>query len=179
MAERPATLADTMLRLSGTSSMAAFSHKPRSRNTDSAPERSGRQRHAQRQFGRRGSSAQTLGLTGEDQYRQCAARVLRKLGPVVEKHPYGFARLLGALDFYLATPKEIALIGDLNSEAGKALLQTVYATYLPNKIVVAGSGKETTAVFPCSKTVPNATASRPRTSAKTSPAKRPSPRQRS
>ena len=87
-------------------------------------------------------------LTGEDKYRQEAARVLRKLGPVVEKHPYGFARLLGALDFYLSTPKEIALIGDLNSETGKALLQTVYAAYLPNKIVVASSGKEDNSGIP-------------------------------
>ena len=87
-------------------------------------------------------------LTGEEKYRQEAARVLRKLGPVVEKHPYGFARLLGALDFYLSSPKEIALVGDLNSAVGQALLKTVYAAYLPNKIVVAGSGREEDADVP-------------------------------
>ena len=81
-------------------------------------------------------------LTGDDQCRQAAARVLRKLGPMVEKHPYGFARLLGALDFYLSAPKEIALVGDLSDASMQALLKTVYAIYLPNKIVVAGSGKE-------------------------------------
>jgi uncharacterized protein YyaL (SSP411 family) len=81
-------------------------------------------------------------LTGDDKYRQEAARVLRKLGPMVEKHPYGFARLLGALDFYLSAPKEIALIGDLNDTPMQALLRSVYTTYLPNKIVVADPGNK-------------------------------------
>ncbi|HZP84680.1 MAG TPA: thioredoxin domain-containing protein, partial [Chthonomonadaceae bacterium] len=81
-------------------------------------------------------------LTGEDSYRQKAARVLRKLGPVLEKHPYGFARMLGALDFYLSTPKEIALVGDPAEEATKALLRAVYASYLPNKVVALAARPE-------------------------------------
>ncbi len=74
-------------------------------------------------------------LVGEDRYRQAAARVLRKLGPLLEKHPYGFARMLGALDFYLSSPKEIAVIGTPDDAATRALLDTVYAVYLPNKVV--------------------------------------------
>jgi uncharacterized protein YyaL (SSP411 family) len=81
-------------------------------------------------------------LTGEDSYRQKAARTLRKLGPVLEKHPYGFARMLSALDFYLSTPKEIALVGDPAEEATKALLRTVYASYLPNKVVALAARPE-------------------------------------
>ncbi len=71
-------------------------------------------------------------------YRQRAAEILRKLAPVMEEHPYGFARILSALDFYLSTPKEIAIAGDLDDEATKALIREVYATYLPNKAVALG-----------------------------------------
>jgi uncharacterized protein YyaL (SSP411 family) len=78
-------------------------------------------------------------LTGDDSYRQTAARVLRKLGPVLEKHPYGFARMLGALDFYLSTPQEIALIGDPQAPATIALHRALYKPYLPNKVVIVSA----------------------------------------
>ena len=75
-------------------------------------------------------------LTGENGYRESAARVLRRLGTTLEKHPYSFARSLSALDFYLSTPKEIAIVGDRATPATQSLLQTVYSLYLPNKVVV-------------------------------------------
>ena len=55
----------------------------------------------------------------------------------MEKHPQGFARLLGALDFYLSTPKEIVIIGE--RDAARDLIAAVYAHYLPNKLVVVSS----------------------------------------
>ena len=75
-------------------------------------------------------------LFGDDGYRQQAAQVLRKIAPLLEKHPYGFARLLGALDFYLAAPKEIAIVGTLADPETQSLLRTVNSHYLPNRIVV-------------------------------------------
>jgi uncharacterized protein len=78
-------------------------------------------------------------LRGEERYRQAAARVLRKLGPVLEKHPYGFARMLGALDFYLSAPKEVAIIGEQEDDATRALLGAVYSLYLPNKVVAGAA----------------------------------------
>ncbi len=87
-------------------------------------------------------------LTGDDAYRQRAARVLRKLGPVVEKHPYGFARMLGALDFYLDTPREIAIIGPSSDENTQALLRAVYADYLPNRVVVRADAPQTASALP-------------------------------
>jgi uncharacterized protein YyaL (SSP411 family) len=76
-------------------------------------------------------------LTGEERYREAAAKVLRRLGSVIERHPYGFARVLSALDFYLSAPKEIAIIGSLAQSETKALLRTVYTGYLPNRVVVS------------------------------------------
>jgi uncharacterized protein YyaL (SSP411 family) len=75
-------------------------------------------------------------LTGEDSYRESAARVLRRLGSTLEKHPYSFARCLSALDFYLAETKEIAILGERDSELTRELLHAVYSIFLPNKIVV-------------------------------------------
>jgi uncharacterized protein YyaL (SSP411 family) len=82
-------------------------------------------------------------LTGESDYREHAARVLRRLGSTLEKHPYSFARCLSALDFYLSELKEIAIIGERTSEATQTLLHTVYSLYLPNKIVVQTDEPET------------------------------------
>ena len=78
-------------------------------------------------------------LTDNADYRQKAAEVLRKLAPVMEKHPYGFARILSALDFYLSTPKEIAIVGEFTDEATQALIRQVYAKYLPNKVLAVGN----------------------------------------
>ena len=74
-------------------------------------------------------------FTGNERYQQCAARVLRKLGPVLEKHPYGFARLLGALDLYLAGPQEIGLRGEPLHPVTQAMLRAVFTPFLPNKVI--------------------------------------------
>jgi uncharacterized protein YyaL (SSP411 family) len=46
---------------------------------------------------------------------------------------------LCALDFYLSSPREVAIIGDRSHADTRALLDVVYGRYLPNK-VVAGAG---------------------------------------
>lgn len=53
----------------------------------------------------------------------------------VTRAPSAFGRLLGALDFYLSTPKEIAPVGDPDRADMRALLAVVYGRYLPNKVV--------------------------------------------
>ncbi|MDQ5829348.1 MAG: thioredoxin domain-containing protein, partial [Actinomycetota bacterium] len=53
----------------------------------------------------------------------------------MEKLPGAFGRLLAALDFSLAEPRELAIIGDPGSPDTQALIVTVYGLYLPNKVV--------------------------------------------
>jgi uncharacterized protein len=77
--------------------------------------------------------------TGEDRYRRSAETVLALLGPIAAQHPSAFGRLLCALDFYLGSPKEVAIVGDLDGADTKALLRTVFDRFLPNKVVAAGS----------------------------------------
>ena len=74
-------------------------------------------------------------LTGKEDYARKAVTVFRLLRNQIALYPTAFGRLLGALDFYLSTPKEIALIGEIASEEMRALRREVWRNYLPNKIV--------------------------------------------
>jgi uncharacterized protein len=80
-------------------------------------------------------------LLDREDYRQRAETVLENLSGVVSQIPGGFGRLLSALDFYLSTPYEVAIVGDPDAPDTKTLLNAVYSAYLPNK-VVAGRAEE-------------------------------------
>ena len=74
-------------------------------------------------------------LLDRNDYRQRAEAVLENLSGGMEKLPGAFGRLLSALDFHLSRPREVAIIGDPGSPDTKALVDTVYTRYLPNKVV--------------------------------------------
>jgi uncharacterized protein YyaL (SSP411 family) len=75
-------------------------------------------------------------LTGSDDYRRRATTVLRLVAEPLKRFPSAFGRALGALDFYLSSPKEIAILGDSTSGDTRLLRLEVWKHYLPNKIVV-------------------------------------------
>ncbi len=64
-----------------------------------------------------GNSAAALGLlrlarlSGDRSYEQWAAGVLALHAPLALRHPLAFGHLLQALDLYLATPREVAIVG--------------------------------------------------------------------
>ena len=68
-------------------------------------------------------------------YRQRAEDILGELAGGMEKIPGAFGRLLCALDFSTAEPREVAIIGGPEAADTGALLDEVYSTYLPNKVV--------------------------------------------
>ncbi|MCA1613253.1 MAG: thioredoxin domain-containing protein [Acidobacteria bacterium] len=74
-------------------------------------------------------------LTGNEGYQRKAVTVLRLLRDSVARHPSAFGRLLAALDFYLSTPKEIAIIGDPGADDFAKLAAELWRHYVPNKIV--------------------------------------------
>ena len=80
-------------------------------------------------------------LLDREDYRARAEAVLEELSGGMEKLPGGFGRLLAALDFYLSRPREVVIVGDPASPDTQALVDAVYASYLPNK-VVAGRAPE-------------------------------------
>jgi uncharacterized protein YyaL (SSP411 family) len=73
-------------------------------------------------------------LLGNDRYRNLAVAVLSESAETVRRFPSGFGYALSAADFYLASPKEVAIVG-----AEKASLEMfvteVWKSYLPNKVI--------------------------------------------
>ncbi len=74
-------------------------------------------------------------FTGRREYENVAAASLRSVRERLERMPSGLANWLGALDFYLSTPKEIVVIGPRDEPATQALLQACYGRYLPNRVI--------------------------------------------
>ena len=82
-------------------------------------------------------------LTDNDDYRRRAVTILRLIADSLRRYPSGFGRALCALDFYLGTPKEIAIIGDHDSPQTRLLRNAVWQPYVPNKVVAqAAPGDE-------------------------------------
>ena len=78
-------------------------------------------------------------FTGDGEYSRRASSALRAMRQYLIRAPNGMGHWLCALDFYLSTPKEIAIVGDLNAPATKELLRTVHAGCLPNKVLAGVS----------------------------------------
>jgi hypothetical protein len=74
-------------------------------------------------------------LTENQNYQRKAITIFRLLREQTVRYPSAFGYLLGALDFYLATPKEIVIIGEVGADDSRALLREVWRRYLPNKVV--------------------------------------------
>ena len=79
-------------------------------------------------------------ITGNQDYSAKAAKPLRVLSDVMGQAPAGTGHWLAALDFYVSTPKEIAVVGPRTNPATKQLLDAVFSRYLPNKVVVGSPG---------------------------------------
>jgi uncharacterized protein len=73
-------------------------------------------------------------IYGDDELEQRAVGVLRLLGPSLGTSPSEFAWALCALDLYLATPKEVAVIGPADAEVARAALEP----FDPNAVVAFG-----------------------------------------
>jgi uncharacterized protein len=76
-------------------------------------------------------------LTQEQEYSHHSATILRALRPAMSRYPSAFGYMLSALDFYLSEPKEIAIVGKLDSHEVRSFTEEVYSRYLPNKVVAA------------------------------------------
>jgi uncharacterized protein len=84
-------------------------------------------------------------LVGEESYAEQAIRILRAYRDSIAQMPAAFPAMLGALDFYLDTSREVALIGPPAAEDLRAMLRIVRGRYVPNKVVALGDGAGTLA----------------------------------
>ncbi|MDX6612441.1 MAG: uncharacterized protein QOD75_1627 [Blastocatellia bacterium] len=80
-------------------------------------------------------------LLGDEAYARKAVTILRSSSQTIARYPSAFGRALGAMDFYLSAPKEIALIGDPAAADTLALKRTIWGAYLPNKVVAFNQGE--------------------------------------
>jgi len=84
-------------------------------------------------------------ITGERRYQEYATAVLGRLREQMVSHPLGSGHWLCALDFFLAEPMEIAVVGGLDRAETRALVGAAFEVYLPNRILVGtepGEGLE-------------------------------------
>ncbi len=79
-------------------------------------------------------------LTGAEDYRRRATSVLRLMANGIRRYPAAFGMALRALDFYLSSPLEIAIVGPASDERTKALLHTLWDSYLPNRVIALCTG---------------------------------------
>jgi len=78
-------------------------------------------------------------FTGTADYGRYAVTSIRSVREYLDRLPTGFANWLAALDFYLSTPKEVAVIGKRNHPATTELLRSVYGRYLPNRVIAGAA----------------------------------------
>ncbi|MEE8110726.1 MAG: thioredoxin domain-containing protein [bacterium] len=74
-------------------------------------------------------------LAGEGECREKGLELMRVFRAMMEKLPAGFSRFFAAVDFYLDTPKEIAIVGSRDADDTRNLLREVHRRYLPNKVL--------------------------------------------
>jgi uncharacterized protein len=77
-------------------------------------------------------------LYGDDELERQAAGVLRLLHPTLSRIPSAFGWALCALDLYLSTPRELAIVGSPGDEIARAAL----APFDPNAVIAFGPGDE-------------------------------------
>ena len=87
-------------------------------------------------------------VTGNEDYNRKAVPPLRALSEFMTRAPAGTGRWLAALDFYLATPKEVAIFGPREDPATGRLLDAVFSRYLANRVVVGASGQNIEPALP-------------------------------
>ncbi len=81
-------------------------------------------------------------VTGNEDYAAKAVAPLRSLAELMGRAPAGTGRWLAALDFYLSTPKEVAVVGPADDPATAALLREINGRYLANRVLVGADGEE-------------------------------------
>jgi uncharacterized protein YyaL (SSP411 family) len=78
-------------------------------------------------------------ITGDPEYQLRAVTALRSVRETIVRFPTGSGHWLCALDFYLSTPKEVAIIGERVEPNTQALASELYRHFLPNRVFLGRS----------------------------------------
>jgi uncharacterized protein YyaL (SSP411 family) len=74
-------------------------------------------------------------LTGEADYEAAAVSALRPVQDLMGRAPTMTGHALGALDLYLSSALEVAIVGDPEAEDTRKLVGEVWRRYLPNAVL--------------------------------------------
>ena len=74
------------------------------------------------------------GYTGDERYEGTGRAVLRKLSDAMQQVPQAFAESLNATDMLLRGIAEVAVVGELESEGSRAILDLLRLPFRPNLI---------------------------------------------
>ena len=75
-------------------------------------------------------------IWGDDELERLGVSVLRLVAPMLGRAPGAFGWALCALDLWLAPPREIAIVGPVDSPVARAAL----APFEPTTVVAVGPG---------------------------------------
>jgi len=64
---------------------------------------------------------------------------MRMLAPAAASHPNGFAHLLGAVERFVTSPAEIAIIGERDDPRTEALRREIATRLIPASVTLTGS----------------------------------------
>ena len=78
------------------------------------------------------------GLAVEPRYLELAQAALGPMQPLLARHPLGFGQWLIALDYALAHPREIAVVGDAEATGTRAMLAVCNTGYRPHQVLAVG-----------------------------------------
>lgn len=81
--------------------------------------------------------------TGQAKYQEPAIKTLAALQGPMSQYPGAFTYWLGSLEFALAPPKEIAIIGPKDGKDTQAMLDMLLLPYRPNQVVAVAQEQDT------------------------------------
>jgi uncharacterized protein YyaL (SSP411 family) len=85
-------------------------------------------------------------LTEDETLLNKAELILKTYASRISANAYGYASYLIGLDFYLQKPKEIVIVYPKNDKISQ-FYHTIYNQFLPNKVVAAVTGEESSPVL--------------------------------
>lgn len=75
-------------------------------------------------------------LTGQSEWEDKAKRIFDCFAGEIFERSSGYTQMLMALDFALGPSKEIVISGDLNNPEAREMIEYIYKSFLPNKVVL-------------------------------------------
>jgi len=79
-------------------------------------------------------------MTDNQAWKKKAEVLLTLFAQQMKRTPSSMPQMLVALEFYFATPKQIVIAGEADSEDTRALLREVHAHFIPNKVLLLADG---------------------------------------